>query len=346
MLLQPASDPFLPIPFTARQPVKNGQICPGPNIYLLAGRCTAVRIGYPCINRSIGCRGDRTFRLVSFSEEHLYDTVAGNLACLWKILAWNLKSDILFFRISSDLIPFASHPVCTLPWQKYFAADFEALGEFIRRNGIRISMHPDQFIVLNAHDDPIVERSIAELEYHAAVLDMMNLDTTAKIQLHVGGVYGDRQESLERFIRVYGKLDTAVSRRLVIENDEQRFSVADCLMLHERTGIPVLFDVFHHSCNNHGESPDDVLTAVSKTWKSRDGILMVDYSSQHPDKRPGSHAEHIDPGDFTSFLRQSQPHDFDLMLEIKDKEASARIAVCLARSDPRFVGGYPNDPVE
>ena len=297
-----------------------------------------MRIGYPCINRTLGCRGDRTFRLASYSRERLYHTVSGNLACLQHILEWNRDSGFLFFRISSDLVPFASHPVCTHPWQDHFAAEFAALGAFIRENGIRISMHPDQFIVLNARDEKIVARSIAELTYHAEVLDIMGLDTTAKIQLHVGGVYGNREESLERFVRVYEDLNPAISRRLVVENDEQRFSVSDCLNLHERTGIPVLFDLFHHSCNNHGESLGEMLTSIAKTWSYRDGLPLVDYSSQHPEKRPGSHAEHIDPGDFSLFLTRSQPHDFDVMLEIKDKEASARIAVQLARNDPRFVG--------
>ncbi|NYT07964.1 MAG: UV DNA damage repair endonuclease UvsE, partial [Methanomicrobiales archaeon] len=135
-----------------------------------------------------------------------------------------------------------------------------------------------------------------------------------------------------------GDLDPAISRRLVIENDDQRFSVADCLELHEMTGIPVLFDVFHHSWNNRGEPFEDVLPVVERTWNRGDGLLMVDYSSQHPEKRPGSHADHLDSGDFSSFLAQSQPCDFDVMLEIKDKETSASIAVRLARNDPRFVG--------
>jgi len=297
-----------------------------------------MRIGYPCINRSIGCRGDRTFRLASYREERLYDTVAGNLACLQKILGWNLESGMRFFRISSDLVPFASHPVCTHSWQDHFAAEFAALGTFITKQGIRISMHPDQFIVLNARDEKIVARSIAELAYHAEVLDRMGLDSTARIQLHVGGVYGNREKSMERFIRVYEALDPVILGRLVIENDEQRYSAADCLAVHERTGIPVLFDAFHHACNNNGESTGDMISAVEKTWAGKDGLPMVDYSSQHPEKRPGSHAEHIDPDDFSAFLAQSRTHDFDIMLEIKDKEASARIAVELARNDPRFVG--------
>ena len=295
-----------------------------------------MRIGYPCINRSIGCSANRTFRLASYSEDRLSETIAGNIACLRKILAWNRKNEILFFRITSDLVPFASHPVCTFPWQEQFREEFAATGAFIKEAGIRISMHPDQFIVLNSPDERVVSRSIAELAYHARVLDAMGLDASAKIQLHVGGVYGDPAKSIERFVRVYKQLDPAILRRLVVENDDQRFTASDCLKIHELTGIPVLFDVFHHACRNNGETLDEIIPPISKTWQRSDGTMMVDYSSQHPEKRAGSHAEHIDITDFYNFLAISHATDMDIMLEIKDKERSALAAVALARADPRF----------
>jgi UV DNA damage endonuclease len=295
-----------------------------------------MRIGYPCINRSIGCRTDQKFRLSSYTEERFFTTVAGNLSCLRRILSWNTEKQILFFRISSDIIPFASHPVCTFPWQEQFSDEFRLIGDYITESGIRISMHPDQFIILNSADDRIVSRSIAELAYHAELLDLMGLDSSAKIQLHVGGLYGNRTESISRFIRVYATLDPMIGRRLVIENDEQRFSAADCLLIHDETGAPVLFDVFHHTCKNNGEDISAMLYRIRKTWRRRDGTPMVDYSSQHPSKRQGGHAEHIDIGDFRKFLEISKPHDMDIMLEIKDKEASALAAISLARGDSRF----------
>jgi len=295
-----------------------------------------MRIGYPCINRSIGCSANKTFRLASYSEQRLVETVAGNLACLKRILVWNRENGLLFFRITSDLVPFASHPVCTFPWQEHFQNELAEIGEFIRKTGTRISMHPDQFILLNAPDKEVVTRSIAELTYHTSVLDAMGLDPSAKVQLHVGGVYGDKETALARFVRVYEHLDPAIRRRLVIENDDQRFTAADCLKVHEETGIPVLFDVFHHTCNNAGEVMEESLNLTGETWEKSDGIPMVDYSSQHSGKRPGSHAEHIDPVDFSVFLERSRPFDRDIMLEIKDKEASALIACNLARNDPRF----------
>ncbi|MCE5297776.1 MAG: UV DNA damage repair endonuclease UvsE [Methanoregulaceae archaeon] len=296
-----------------------------------------MRIGYPCINRRIGCRSDRKFRLASYTEERFFSTVRSNLSCLRQILEWNVMHDIRFFRISSDFIPFASHLICSFPWQKRFADELALIGSYLSESGIRISMHPDQFIILNSPDQKIVARSIDELIYHADLLDLMGLDVSAKIQLHIGGLYGDPQESTARFIRVYNHLDPAICRRLVIENDDQRFNAADCLKIYEQTGIPVLFDVFHHSCKNNGEGIREMLLKIGKTWKNKDGIMMVDYSSQHPDKRPGGHAERIDINDFKRFLEISHPFDMDIMLEIKDKEASALAAVYLAKADPRFL---------
>jgi UV DNA damage endonuclease len=296
-----------------------------------------MRIGYPCINRSIGCKGDRTFRLLSYSDERLRSTIATNLACLKQILEWNADHGLLFFRISSDLVPFASHPICTLFWQDLFRGEFSEIGFIIRREGIRISMHPDQFIVLNARDPAVVRRSIAELSYHAEVLDLMGLDFSAKIQLHIGGLYGDKERSMKRFVEQYRKLDQDICRRLVIEHDEKRYSAADCLEIHQITGVPVVFDLFHHTCFNQGETVREIISTVGETWSEDDGAPMVDYSSQHPFKRQGSHADHIDPVDFRKFLENSKPFDFDLMLEIKDKEESALIAAGIARYDPRFI---------
>ena len=302
-----------------------------------------MRIGYPCINRSIGCTPSRTFRLASYSDERLRETMKANLVCLMKILSYNVDHGMLFFRITSDMVPFASHPVCTFPWQMHFADEFRTIGEFIRSHRFRISMHPDQFVLLNAPDTGVLDRSIADLIYQVQVLDGLGLDNSAKLQIHVGGVYGDKTSSIERFIKNYERLDDSIKRRLVIENDERLYTIADCLAIHERTGIPVLFDVFHHAINNNGEQTVDLLAPLNDTWKRHDGIPMVDYSSQQPGKRAGAHAESIDQKDFRSFLQSTVPFDIDIMLEIKDKEKSALAALTLVDDDPRLVTGNPGD---
>ncbi|NMB78108.1 MAG: UV DNA damage repair endonuclease UvsE [Methanomicrobiales archaeon] len=300
-----------------------------------------MRIGYPCINRSLGCTPSKTFRLASYTDERLSQTVTENLDCLKKILAYNVDHGLLFLRITSDLVPFASHPVCTFPWQEYFSPVLGELGDICRNNGFRITMHPDQFVLLNSPDEEIVSRSIQELAYQAAILDLMELDLTARLQIHVGGVYGDKDAAMDRFVRTWSALPRPIQSRLVIENDERMYSFADCMEINRRTGIPVIADTFHHALLNHDEPVGELLAIQKKTWKKKDGIPLVDYSSQQVGKRPGAHAEHIVPDDFSRFLADSQPHDFDIMLEIKDKEKSALIARSCAAEDPRLIVSAP-----
>ncbi len=286
-----------------------------------------MKIGYPCINRSINCTANHTFRLASYSTQKLKETVQQNLICLRKILEFNLKHNLLFFRIGSGLIPFASHPICQLNWQKYFKKDFYQIGKYIQKHQMRISMHPDQFVLINAQDKRIVNKSIKELVYHCQVLDLLGLDQTAKVQIHIGGVYGDKLGSMKRFIQNYKQLDKKTKKRLVVENDDRSYSLKDCLKIHQEIGISIVFDVFHHECLNNQESVLKAVKQAQATWQKKDGLLMVDYSSAKQKGRRCSHAEKIDLKLFKFFLSEIKRIDCDIMLEIKDKEKSALKAV-------------------
>jgi len=289
-----------------------------------------VKIGYPCINTSIQRHHKSTFRLASFSEMRLIQTVRDNLAHLEKILKFNVENRLLFFRISSDLVPFASHPICKFNWIDNFKSEFKQLGEYIKANNIRISMHPDQFVILNSSNDKVTDNSINELKYHCNILDAMDLDQTAKVQIHVGGVYGDKPRAIKKFIECYSTLSEAIKKRIAIENDDHLFNLKDCLEIHQQTGIPIIFDNFHHECFNY--SKESIIQAIKKaslTWKVKDGLPMLDYSSQSKGERKGKHATTLDPLLFCKFIMETQRLDFDLMLEIKDKEKSALAALKL-----------------
>lgn len=283
-----------------------------------------MKIGYPCINRSLG--GIKTFRLRNYSKQMLITSINKNLDYLFEVLNFNLTNDLLFFRISSQIVPFASHKVCRFDWQTHFSEEFKKIGKLIKKGKFRISMHPDQFVLINAKDKCIHTRSVDELKYHCDVLDLLKLDNTAKVQLHVGGVYNDKQGSIKRFVSRYAKLPEKVLRRLVIENDDKSYSLRDCIKIHYETSVPVLFDSFHHECLNNSEPMACALSSAFKTWKKKDGAPMVDYSSQKRGARRGSHTEHIDVSKFKSFI-QKLDQDVDIMLEIKDKEQSALKAI-------------------
>jgi len=289
-----------------------------------------MRIGYPCVNLSIGCKGDRSFRLKSYSTKRLIETINNNLKCLQKLLEFNTKEHILFFRITSDLVPFASHPICKFNWQNHFKNDFEEIGRYIKKRKIRISMHPDQFVFINSLNQEIFRRSLKELLYHSDILDLLGLDTSAKIQIHVGGVYGDKHKSINRFVSRLQKLEENLKGHLVIENDI-RYNLKDCIQIHKITDTPVLFDSLHHELNNYGEKLSEAFELFTRTWKKKDSLPMVDYSSQQKLQNNGKHAKTLNLEHFKNFLQLSLPFDYDLMLEIKDKERSAIKAIEIAR---------------
>lgn len=282
-----------------------------------------MKIGYPCINTEITAKANNTFRLKSYTAEKFISTVKHNLEGLLKILEYNVSKDLLFFRISSDIIPFASHEILNVDWQTLFKNQLNIIGDFIKLNNMRISMHPGQFVIINSSNEKIVKNSEKELIYHAQFLNSLNLDYTHKIQIHVGGAYGDKITSQNRFIDNYKKLDDRIKNRLVIENDERLYSVQDCLKISKSVNLPIIFDTLHHECNNNGETIKEGLNLAINTWTGLDGVAMVDYSSQAQNCKIGKHCQTIDESHFRKFLEDVRDFNFDIMVEVKDKQVSA-----------------------
>jgi UV DNA damage endonuclease len=296
-----------------------------------------MQLGYPCSNLTLDISAARTFRLASYSEERLIETVSGNLDALETILAWNRDHDIRFFRISSGTIPFASHPVMTVDWRSLFSEQLRRIGSFIRDHAMRINVHPGQYNLLNSPRADVVERTTAELQYHADLLDLMGLDDTNKIQIHTGGVYGDRDAATRSFVVAYGNVPERIHARLVIENDERQFSLADTLRIHNATGVPLLFDTFHHTLFNHGETLAEAIDLAQATWSGH-GAQMIDYSSQHTERQPGAHTISIDLDDFALVSAILRDREVDVMLEIKDKEASVLRAMAFLTGEAAAAG--------
>ncbi|WP_270207760.1 UV DNA damage repair endonuclease UvsE, partial [Eggerthella lenta] len=180
------------------------------------------------------------------TPDRLAQAIDGNLCALDAALDYQAKNGIHLFRISSDVVPFGSSPVNALDWMRDFEPHLAALGRKARRHGIRLSMHPGQYTVLNSPDADVVERAKLDLAYHAAFLNALGMDASGKIVLHVGGAYGDKPRALERFASAYATLPLAVRRRLVIENDDRLFTARDVLALSRATGAPMVFDTLHH----------------------------------------------------------------------------------------------------
>ena len=155
-----------------------------------------IHLGYVGINTLLQT-ASKTFRLANYSSERMLEISRKNLHALREILQWNVAHRIKLFRITSGLIPFGSHSINSGIWKKDLREDFQEIGDFIRRNFLRVSMHPGQYTVINTPDSETYERSLKDLQYHCAVLDLMELDGSHKIVIHGGGIYGRRQYSTE-----------------------------------------------------------------------------------------------------------------------------------------------------
>ncbi len=275
-------------------------------------------------NTSINCRPDKSFFLASYSKGRIMQTIESNLQCVLKTIEFSGQNHLYFYRIA-DFIPFISHSI-SIPWieiEDAFSDLFIEIGRKIKKLALRINMHPGQYTIINSPKEEIVKKSVRELYANTWILEQLNLDETAKVQIHVGGVYRNKEKALQRFIANFQLIPEFIKKRLVIENDDRSFDYRDCLKISTELEIPVVFDIFHHSIKNNNETVVESLDVLQDHWNTEDGIPMIDWSHQEPSARIGRHASSIDLKLFKEFIYKVEEFDFDLMLEIRDKEQSA-----------------------
>lgn len=271
-----------------------------------------------------------------------------SLAYLRDIFAYLVSASVGMYRMADDLAAYATHP--DMPqFHRQVAecvAELAEVGAQARAADIRLSFHPAQYILLNAPDEGLVARSVAELAVQASILDGMGLGPEAVIVTHLGGVYGDSAAARERFVRNFAALPPAVARRLVLENDDTRFGVADTLWVHQRTGIRLVFDNLHHRlCNPDGRSPREALAACLASWPAavRPKIHFstprtewrvegdpAGEDAQVKRTRWNYHSDYVNPFEFIDFLAAAEGlREFDVMLEARAKD----LAVIQLRRD-------------
>jgi UV DNA damage endonuclease len=289
-----------------------------------------MKIGYAAQNSTLDCSASRSFRLASFNEERLSQTIKENLDCLKRILEFNLDQKIYFFHLPSGIIPFGSHPINKVNWRGIFAQDFKEIHDFIRLKEMKICLHPDHYVVINTPSEEIFKNSLGELIYQADLINLLRADQSSKVQIHVGGAYGDKPLSRAKFIERFKRLPEEVREVLAIENDGRLFNLNDCLKISAQTGLPIVLDTLHQEINNQGESLTEALSLAFDTWENNQ-TPTVHYSSQQQGKMPGAHAQSLDKRLFESFIKNTMGFDFDIMLEFKDKEKSALEALPIAR---------------
>jgi UV DNA damage endonuclease len=204
-----------------------------------------------------------------------------------QILDYLAAERLDMYRLSSDLAPYATHPDLPQFHDQVAESDAElaAFGRKARDLGIRLSFHPSQYVLLNSPDPDLTAKSIWDLSVQAEMLDRMGLDDEAVLVTHVGGVYDDREASRARWIEGWDKCPEHVRRRLVLENDDIRFSAADALWIHERTGVRLIFDYQHFWCLNPERlAMRDTLERFIASWP--DGVRpKIHFSSPRTEMR-------------------------------------------------------------
>ncbi len=282
-------------------------------------------IGYACVAVGVPGAGMIGCTLKNAGEHKLRSMISSNLKALEVLVDYNKENGIKLFRISSDIIPFASHPVNQIPWWINYRDELMGIGIRIREAGIRVSMHPGQYTVLNSPGAGVVQNAIGDLIYHDRVLHSLGMDRSNKLVLHIGGSYGDKAHAMKTFVENYRGLPQELKDRLVIENDDKTYHVKEVLSISELTGAPVVFDNLHHMVR----PPDQVLPMeywvreCGRTWQKEDGSQKLHYSEQKIGGVPGAHSDTVGLVNFLDFYDRLPEQKPDIMLEVKDKNLSA-----------------------
>lgn len=284
------------------------------------------RIGFACKIVGEPQIKMRNCILRNATSEKLTEISNHNLICLERMVNYCAENQIHLMRIGSDIIPFASHRDVIFDWRGFFSSDLAKIGEMIKRSDLRVSMHPGQYTVLNSPHENVLEQSVRDLIWHADFLDSLGVDSSSKMILHIGGVYGDKKAAISRFISNFLQLPENVKKRLILENDEKNYNIEDVIMICIKLDIPAVFDVFHHDLLMPNDNNKDLLYWIgeaAKTWKSVDGRQKLHYSQQKIDGNRGSHSDTIGVAKFMKFYKIISHLDLDIMLEVKDKNLSA-----------------------
>jgi UV DNA damage endonuclease len=288
-----------------------------------------MNLGYACINMTMGKKvtTNRTMVKKTFNQkglDYVSELALLNARDIIKILEWNRQNGIKFFRLSSALIPWGDQLDLTqLKDYKEIKSELKKAGDFARYHNIRITSHPGPFNVLVSPNESVIEKTIADLELHGKVFDMMGLDKSPynKINIHCNGVYGDKKSAMDRFIKNFQRLSKSVQKRLTIENDDKAsmYSVKDLMYIHNAIKIPIVFDYHHHTFCTGDLSEESALKLAATTWPK--GITPVVHYSEskalhenNPKEKPQAHSLYI------KSIPNTYELDVDIMVEAKAKE--------------------------
>ncbi len=291
-------------------------------------------LGYACINMELNSlkkqarvTTNRTMIKKTFKEKgisYASELSLKNCKDLIKILKWNIENDIYFFRISSNIFPWASeYNLEDLPDFNEIEEVLFETGLFIEENGIRITSHPGPFNKLTSPKENVILNTIKDLEHHGKLFDLLCLSRTHynKINIHVGAAYDDKMMAVSNFCKNFNRLSDSVKSRLTVENDDRDslYSAVELYnYIYKKIKVPIVFDYHHHSLCNGGLTELEALELSLSTWNNITPVCHYSESRSEEYNDPKIKAcAHSD-----TYKRKINTYDktFDIMLEAKHKE--------------------------
>lgn len=289
-----------------------------------------IRLGYVAI--SLGLKNVTSSSTVTYTYyqklrakekqiNKLKKTTLSNFHDLKKILEYNVKNEIHFYRITSNLIPLSTHPEVNWDYFDIFDVELKSVGNIINKYNMRVDTHPDQFNVINSINKEVVENTIRNLLFHTNFFKKLNYPL-GKMVLHVGSGAGGKDKAINRFIENFKLFPEEIRTKLLLENDDKTFTAKDTLYLCQKLNIPMVLDVHHHVCNNNGEVLSDFIDDIFNTWKKETLPPKIHFSSPKEGKYDRRHADYINEEDFIIFIEICKKYnkDFDIMIEAKKKD--------------------------
>ena len=294
-----------------------------------------MNLGYACINMELSNRKDkittnRSMIKKTFNDkgvDYASELIIQNVVDLNKIIDWNEQNNIKFFRLSSEMFPWASEYYQdwdSVPHINFIKMWLENAGLKAKEYGHRITSHPGPFNVLVSPNENVVQNTITDLTIHADIFDFMGLSRTPynKLNIHCNGVYGDKESALDRFCKNFERLPESVQTRLVVENDDKAsmYSVKDLYEgLYKRIGIPIVFDYHHFKFNTGGQTEQEALEMAMSTWP-KDITPIVHYSESKAEHELNESIKPQAHSDIINQLPNTYGKEVDVMVEAKHKE--------------------------
>lgn len=265
---------------------------------------------------------------IARGQKYVEQICLANCKDMIKMLRWNDRYNIKFLRLSSEAFPFASHAEYGYTLAPFASEALAEVGKVVAELGHRVSTHPGQFTQLGSPRNEVIKASIRDLEYHDEMLSLLKLpeqqDRDAVMVLHMGGIFGDKAATLDRFRENYAKLSGSIKRRLVLENDDMCWGVHDLLPICQELNIPMVLDFHHHNIifdetkiREGSKDIMDLFPAIRETWTKKGITQKMHHSEPTPAAITGKQRRKHNPRPASL---PPCPPDMDLMIEAKDKE--------------------------